>query len=266
MVLVLEQDLECVVPVLVFDESGENGRLALLTVMGRDILPVSARKELVLENGPATFSQARSRISSSRPPLRKTLRTPQLQQKSTKSRNMYTAERTLVSQAGFQGRQCANFITTCLRHIALVAVAFRAEELSSKQGYVALTVILLNEIEIFSSIDEMFPGDSSGETFGSTDLVNIPTCRTLHCDWGQMNNWEGSKQLLPLPFIYFTDALSKLGRSTRNSAVTLPKPKATSSEGICLARGTLRGRCQGTLPLLVLLLFMSWSAAAMAHE
>ena len=54
----LEQDLERVVPVLVsvlwldlFDESGENGRVALLTVMGRNVLPVSAHKELGVEGG-----------------------------------------------------------------------------------------------------------------------------------------------------------------------------------------------------------------------
>ena len=53
MIIVLEQDLERAVPVLVpelclnlFDEWGENGRVVLLTVMRRDVLLVSARKEL----------------------------------------------------------------------------------------------------------------------------------------------------------------------------------------------------------------------------
>ena len=54
----LEQDLERVVPVLVpvlcldhFNERGENGRVVLLSVMGRDVLPVGARKKLGLESG-----------------------------------------------------------------------------------------------------------------------------------------------------------------------------------------------------------------------
>ena len=53
MVIVLQQDLERVVPVLVsvlyldlFGESGENGWAALLSVMWRDVFLVSARKEL----------------------------------------------------------------------------------------------------------------------------------------------------------------------------------------------------------------------------
>ena len=58
MVVVLNQDLECVALVLVhvpcldiFDESGENGKVALYSVMWRDILPASARKEFGLEGG-----------------------------------------------------------------------------------------------------------------------------------------------------------------------------------------------------------------------
>ena len=58
MVVVLEQDFEWVAPVLVpvlfldlFDERGENGRVVLLSVMGRDVLPVSARNELGVESG-----------------------------------------------------------------------------------------------------------------------------------------------------------------------------------------------------------------------
>ena len=58
MVVVLEQDPECVVLVLehvlcldLFDESGENGRFALLTMMGRDILPIGACEEIGLEGG-----------------------------------------------------------------------------------------------------------------------------------------------------------------------------------------------------------------------
>ena len=53
MVVVPEQDFELVVPVLVpvlcldlFDQRGENGSVVLLFVMGRDILPVRARKVL----------------------------------------------------------------------------------------------------------------------------------------------------------------------------------------------------------------------------
>ena len=56
MVIVLEQDLECVVLVLVpvlwldlFDKRGENGRVVLLSAMGRDVLPFSARKEFDVE-------------------------------------------------------------------------------------------------------------------------------------------------------------------------------------------------------------------------
>ena len=58
MIVVLEQDLELVVTVLVsvlclylFDEMGENGRVELLSVMGRDVLPVSACKELGVKSG-----------------------------------------------------------------------------------------------------------------------------------------------------------------------------------------------------------------------
>ena len=58
MVVVLEQDLELVVHVFVsvvcllpFNGSGGNGRVVLFTVMGRDVLPASARKELGLESG-----------------------------------------------------------------------------------------------------------------------------------------------------------------------------------------------------------------------
>ena len=54
----LEHDLERVVPVLVpvlcldlFNERGEKGRVVLLSVMWRDVLPVGARKKLGLESG-----------------------------------------------------------------------------------------------------------------------------------------------------------------------------------------------------------------------
>ena len=62
MVVVLEQDLELDVLVAVyvrcldiFDERDQSDRLALLCVMGRDILSVSARKELGLESGICDF-------------------------------------------------------------------------------------------------------------------------------------------------------------------------------------------------------------------
>ena len=54
MVVVLARDLELVLPVLVpvlclhlFNERGEDGRVALLSVMWRDVLPVSARNNSV---------------------------------------------------------------------------------------------------------------------------------------------------------------------------------------------------------------------------
>jgi len=77
-----------------------------------------------------------------------------------------------------------------------------------------------------------------------------------------MNNWKWSKQLLCFSFISIKTTLIKLGRSTQNSA----KIQGDLSRKKCLAGGPLRGRCQGTLPLLVVLFFMSWSAAAMEHE
>ena len=103
MVVVLEQDFELLVTVFVpvlcldlFDERGEDGRVVLLSVVGRGVCQSALAMSSVLKVGSATFSQARSRISSSLPPLRKTLRTPQLQQRSIKSPDMSTAKRTMV--------------------------------------------------------------------------------------------------------------------------------------------------------------------------
>ena len=85
---------------------GVNGRVVLLSVMGRDVLPVCARKKLGLESGICDLqpgSQADFFVAAS---IKECFADSATAAKAIKLRNTSTAEETLVCMTWFQGRQC----------------------------------------------------------------------------------------------------------------------------------------------------------------